>query len=118
MPAVCVSRSRIVIARFAGTALTSVPATAPAGGGTATVVFPNAGMYLDTGSLRPSRPSSTSIIAATLVSAFDCEAMRKIVSFVIARAASTSDLPKASWWTTRPFRATSVTRPASLPSST
>jgi hypothetical protein len=66
----------------------------------------------------PTRPSSTSIIAATLVSAFVCDAMRKIASLVIERPASTSDLPKASCSTTRPPRATYVTSPATRPSST
>ena len=93
----CVSRSRIVISRLAGTALTGVPATAPGGGGTTTVVALNAGMYLDTGSARPSRPSSTSIIAATLVTAFVMEAMRTIVSRRIGALASTSAIPNASW---------------------
>ena len=95
-----------MIGRFAGTLLTGESSTAPAGGATATVVFPNAGMYFATGSPRPRRPSSTSIIAATLVSAFVCDAMRKIESFAIGRAASTSDLPKASCATTRPARVT------------
>ena len=89
----CVSRSRIVIGRFAGTTLTGEPATAPGGGGTATVVFSKAGMNLETGSARPTFPSSTSIITETLVKAFVWEAMRKIVSVFMARPASTSALP-------------------------
>ncbi len=101
-----VSRSRIVIGRFAGTTLTGEPATAPAGGGSATVVFSNAGMNRETGSARPTLPSSTSIITATLVRAFVCEAMRKIVSVFIGRPASTSAFPKASRCATRPLRAT------------
>ena len=47
MPEVCVSRSRIVIFRFAGTADTGVPGTAPVGGDTMTVVFSKAGMNFD-----------------------------------------------------------------------
>ena len=101
-----VSRSRIVIGRFAGTTATGEPATAPAGGGRATVVFSKAGMNRETGSARPIFPSSTSIITATLVRAFVCEAMRKIVSFCMGRPASTSAFPKASRCATRPLRAT------------
>ena len=37
--------------RLAGTTDTGVPATAPAGGGTITVVFANDGMNFETGSL-------------------------------------------------------------------
>ena len=74
-----------MIARFAGTTLTGEPATAPGGGGRATVVFLKAGMNLETGSARPIFPSSTSIITATLVKAFVWDAMRKIVSFFIGR---------------------------------
>jgi hypothetical protein len=43
-PEVCVSRSRIVISRLAGTTATGLFGAAPAGGGTATVVFLYAGM--------------------------------------------------------------------------
>ena len=83
-----------------------MPATAPGGGGTATVVFLNAGMNFETGSARPTLPSSTSIMTATLVKAFVCDAMRKIVSVFIGPPASRSALPNASWKTTRPLRAT------------
>ena len=107
-----------MIGRFAATLVTGVSAAAPSGAGTATVVVANAGTYRETGSASPTRPSSTSIITATLVIAFVWDAMRKIASFVIARAASTSALPKASWCTTRPPRVTYVTRPATRPSST
>jgi hypothetical protein len=95
-----------VIGRFAGTTLTGEPGTAPAGGGRATVVFSKAAMYLETGSARPIFPSSTSIITATLVKALVWEAMRKIVSFLMGRPASTSACPKASRCATRPLRAT------------
>src|SRR5215831_2085287 len=44
--------------------------------------------------------------------------MRKIASFCIGALAATSRLPEASKWTTLPWRATIVTTPASLPSST
>ena len=40
-------------------------------------------MNCDTGSFRSSLPSSMSIRTATLVTAFDCDAMRKMVSFCI-----------------------------------
>ncbi len=63
-------------------------------------------MYFESGSARPIFPSSTSIITATLVKAFVCEAIRKIVSFFIGTPASMSALPNASWWATRPLRAT------------
>ena len=90
----CVSRSRTVISRLAGTTLAGVPATAPAGAGTNTVVFLKDGMYRETGSERPSRPSSTSIIAATLVTALDIDAMRKIVSVFMATPALSEAFPQ------------------------
>ena len=89
IPAVCVSRSAIVIARRA--------ATADAGDSplTTTVVLPNAGMKRLTGMFGVSRPSSISARMATLVSAFVCEAMRKIESTFIGRFASLSLHPSA-----------------------
>jgi len=89
MPAVWVSRSLIVIARFAWTVVNSVPL------GTATAVFANVGMYLLAGSLMPSLPSSISDSTTTLVSALDCEAMRKMLPVVILRPASLSAQPNA-----------------------
>ena len=83
----------MVISRFAGTIDAGDPGIAPAGGGTMTVVFLKLGMNFDTGSLRPILPSSTSIMAAMLVTAFDIDAMRKIVSFCIGALASMSRLP-------------------------
>ena len=76
-----------MISRFAGTV---------ASGAARTTVFLNAGRNFDTGSVRRRRPSSTRIMAATLVTAFDIEAIRKIVSFSIERPFSTSRLPTAS----------------------
>ncbi len=89
MPAVCVSKSAIVIARRAGKAAT------PASPLTATVVVAYAGMNRPTGMLGVRRPSSISERTATLVSALVCEAMRKIVSTVIGRFASLSLHPSA-----------------------
>ena len=89
MPAVCVSRSRMVICRFAGTMVTPVSLR------TATLVEANAGMKRLTGSLMLIFPSSTSDRIATLVIAFVCEAMRKIVFGVIFRPASLSLHPRA-----------------------
>ena len=76
MPAVCVSRSRIVIWRLAGTVSTPPPSFA-----TGTVVFANAGMKRLTGSVSAELalpPCSTR--TAALVIALVCDAMRKIVS--------------------------------------
>ena len=84
-----VSRSRIVIGRFAGT--TDPPV--------ATVVFANCGIRRLTGSLIVSLPSSTSDRMAVLVMAFVCEAMRKMVSVVIRRPASLSLHPTARSYT-------------------
>ena len=53
-------------------------------------------MYFERGSSSPSLPSSTSIIAATLVIGFDIEYSRKIVSGVIGRLLSMSRTPKLS----------------------
>ena len=86
MPAVWVSRSRIVIARFAGTA--GPP-------GVVTVVLANPGMKRPAGSLRPICPSSINDRIATLVNAFVCDAMRKIVSVAMRRPASLSLQPNA-----------------------
>ena len=62
-------------------------------GTTATVVFENAGMNFDTGSLSRMSPLSTSIMMATDVTAFDIEAIRKIVSVVIGTCCSRSAMP-------------------------
>ena len=77
MPAVWVSRSRIVMARRAGTVAIPVSIL------TVTVVLANPGMNSPTGVVSDRRPSSISDRIATLVSAFDCDAMRKIVSTLI-----------------------------------
>ena len=84
-----------MIWRRAATVDTGLPGAALAAGATITVVLRKAGMYLLTGSFRSSLPSSTRIIAATVVMAFDCEAMRKIVSVRIGTPFSTSALPSA-----------------------
>ena len=69
----------------------------PAGGGTTTVVLANDGMNRETGSSRCTRPSSTSIMIATLVIALLIEAMRNSVSVVIGTFFSMSRRPAASW---------------------
>ena len=53
-------------------------------------------MYFATGSSSLSLPSSTSIIAATLVIGFDIEYRRKMVSSVIGSLVATSRTPKNS----------------------
>ena len=68
----CVSRSWIVISRPAGTSLESPPDP-----GINTFGFLNSGRYLDTGSVTVSRPSSTRIMTATLVTGLLIEAMRE-----------------------------------------
>ena len=68
-------------------------------------------MNFETGSVRPTLPSSISIRIATPVTGLVEEAMRKIASVRIGAFDSTSITPRASWWTTRPRRATSVTAP-------
>ena len=89
MPAVCVSRSKIVIARRAGVIVRPLSARL------ATPVRAKDGIQRETGLLSAICPSSTSIITATLVSALVWEAIRKIASGVIARRASRSDQPTA-----------------------
>ena len=101
--------------RRAGTMATGLPGAALAGGGTATVVVLNAGMNFDTGSFRRSLPSSSSIIAATLVTAFDIEAMRKIASFCISGGSAHGPrAPRFSKYATRPSRTTIVTVQATV----
>ena len=89
MPAVCVSKSAIVIARRAGTV------DAPISSFTMTVVLAYAGMNRLTGMFGVRRPSSISARIAALVSAFVCDAMRKIESTIIGRFASLSLHPSA-----------------------
>jgi hypothetical protein len=55
---------------------------------------------------------------ATLVSAFDCEAMRNSASSVIFRPASLSSQPTARSYTGLPSRSTSATMPVMRPSFT
>ena len=70
------------------------------------------------GSFTVSLPSSMSCRTATLVSAFDCEAMRNSVSMVILRPASLSAQPTACSYTGLPSRSTSATMPPTRPSFT
>ena len=105
----------MVISRRAGTDVMS-PVTVAAG--TTTVVFLKAGMNFETGSSMTILPSSISITAATLVMAFDIEAMRKMASFGIGTCFSRSSSPKLWKCATFPLRITSVTSPATCPSST
>ncbi len=76
----------MVMARRAGTRGCAVSALA-------TVVCAKSGSQRETGSESRSRPSSTSAITATLVTALLCEAMRKIASGVIRLPASRSAQP-------------------------
>ena len=70
-------------------------------------------MYFDTGSASDSLPSSTSIMAATVVMGLVIDAMRKIVSLVIGALASLSRKPNDSNITILPLRAISTTAPGS-----
>ena len=90
MPAVCVSRSRTVIGRCAGTCLTT-----PRSFAIATLVCAKDGINVPARVVSDSDPSSINCITAVLVSAFVCDAMRKIVSVVMRRPASLSAQPKA-----------------------
>ena len=91
---------------FAGTTVPAAPIGASFGGGTKTVVFAKDGIQRETGASSAIRPSSTSMSAATVVTAFDMDAIRKIASFGIGILFSTSREPNASRSTTRPPRAT------------
>jgi hypothetical protein len=79
----------MLIGRFAGTVVK------PASPLMATVVFANPGMNWLTGLLSVSAPSSINAMMATLVTAFDCDAMRKTASVVIFRPDSLSLQPTA-----------------------
>ena len=83
----------MVMARFAGTTPYRPVPGVPGGGGTATVVCLKAGKYFDTGSVSSSRPSSSRIATATVVTAFDMEAMRRMTSLRMGRFFSTSIFP-------------------------
>ena len=61
-----------------------------------TVVCANAGMNFDTGSVSSTRPSSTSIMRPTLVSALLCDAIRKMLSVRIGACCSRSRNPAAA----------------------
>ena len=104
----------MVIGRFAATVVHVVLFSTRV----STVVCSNVGMYLPARSLTVSLPSSMSCRMATLVNAFDCEAMRNSVSMVILRPASRSDQPTARSYTGFPSRSTSATTPAMRPSFT
>ena len=101
----------MVMGRFAGTVVHLVLFSARV----STEVCSNVGMYLPARSLTVSLPSSMSCRMATLVNAFDCEAMRNSVSMVILRPASRSDQPTARSYTGLPSRRTSATIPAMRP---
>ncbi len=111
-PAVWVSSWRMVMARWIGTS------ARPLSVETATRASAKLGRYFETGSFSRSRPSSTRIMAATLVIALLWEAIRKRAPDVMGRAASRSAMPKAPLHATLPCRTTTATAPASRPWST
>ena len=80
-----------------------------------TRMLENSGAQRAMGSSRAKRPSSNSINAAAEVIGFDIEAMRKMVSRSMGRAASISRQPTQALCTTLPPRQTSVTAPANSP---
>jgi hypothetical protein len=82
---------------------------------TPTFTSAKAGMYFETGSSSLSLPSSTSIIAATLVMGFDIEYRRKIASGVIGNWVTTSRTPKFSKYTGVPCCSISKMAPGILP---
>ena len=79
---------------------------------TATLVSLNSGMKRDTGSVRRTLPSSTSIRMATPVTGLLIDAIRKMPSLRIGAFDSRSVIPCASKCATLPRRATTVTAPA------
>ena len=72
----------------------------------------NSGSHFEMGSRSWKCPSSYSIISATEAIGLVIDAMRKMVSCVIALPFSTSRRPCAEKLTTLPRRATRVTAPA------
>ena len=97
-PEECVSRSRTVMARVAGTSVYfggAAPGVEP-GSGTATFISLNSGMNRETGSVSRTLPSSTIIRTATAVTTFDMEASRNTESFIMGLWPSTSMRPCAS----------------------
>ena len=105
MPAVCVSRSRMVMARRAGTMARPVSVR------TSTVARANDGRNRLTGVVSDSLPSSSSMSTAVLVIALVCDAKRKMASVDIGRCASRSFHPTARSYTTRSSRSTNATAP-------
>ncbi len=85
----------MVIGRLSGSS-TSLGFAFSSGFSTPTFASANAGIYFETGSSSLSLPSSTSIIAVTLVIGFDIEYRRKMVSAVIGSVVTTSRTPKFS----------------------
>ena len=84
----------------------------PDAGFTSTFGFLNSGRYFDTGSSSRNRPSSYSIMTATLVMGLVMEQMRNIASGRIGLAASRSIMPCDLNHATCPWRITRVTAPA------
>jgi hypothetical protein len=112
------SKSCTVMSRLAGTVTSCDVPPAGSDESTATRMSRNSGMYFHTGSSRDNRPSSTSIIAATLTMGLVIEYMRKIASLLIATLRSQSRHPTLFWYTILPRRATATTAPGSSPLST
>ena len=106
------SRSRSVIARFAGTVSSSGLSMR-----FRTLRFASSGSSGSTGSSRRSFPSSTRIIAAAAVIGLEIDAMRKIVSRRIGSLPPNAFTPIASTCVS-PRRLTSVTSPGIRPLST
>ena len=78
----------------------------------------SSGAWRAMGSSSAKRPSSYSIKAATVVSGFVIDAIRKIVSRSTGRFVTKSREPTLAVCTTRPSRHTRVAAPARAPAST
>ena len=104
-----VRMSRTTIGRIRST---SDPSSA------STLVSAKAGMYVATGSMSRTRPSSNSIMSAVLTIGLVIEYMRKIVSSVTGFPASLSRWPYWAENTVCPRRASTTLSPAKPRSST
>jgi hypothetical protein len=107
-----VSRSRKVIARFAGTVSSSGASIARS-----TLRLASSGNQRSTGSSSRSRHSSTRIMAAAATIGLVKDAMRKMLSRRILAPPSAACAPMTSTCTS-PRRSISVTRPGTPPCST
>src|SRR5215467_9663362 len=108
----------MVIGRFCGSSTNLLCPLTGSVVSTPTIISFSSGRYWWTGAARSSLPSSTSIMAATLVTGFVIDAIQKIASGASGMVFARSPKPTARKYATLPLRVIAATAPVKAPAST